>query len=119
MIAALVSSAVSDVGLGTSPNGSFGTAARRVSTCFRRRADYLARDSFTHHGLEGLVPKKRGPRGRHKLTEKVVRFIKQARANDESLGGRRLAKLVQQHLRISIDARTIERGAPRREKKRP
>ena len=84
-----------------------------------RPSFYLARDSFTQHGLEGLVPKKRGPRGRHKLTEKVVRFIKQARANDESLGGRRLAKLVQQHLRIAIDARTIERGVPRREKKRP
>lgn len=84
-----------------------------------RPSFYVARDSFTQHGLEGLVPKKRGPRGRHKLTEEVVRFIKQARANDDSLGGRRLAKLVQQHLRISIDARTIERGVPRREKKRP
>ena len=84
-----------------------------------RPSFYLSRGAFTQHGLEGLVPKKRGPRGRHKLTEKVVRFIKQARASDDSLGGRRLAKLVQQHLRISIDARTIERGVPRREKKRP
>ena len=94
-------------------------SAAAASFGFSRPSFYQARDSFTQHGLAGLVPRKRGPRGRHKLTGKIMRFIEKARAKDDSLGGRRLADLVRQRWRISIHPRTIERAVHPGEKKRP
>ena len=37
----------------------------------------LAKANFDKAGIGGLVPKKRGPRGRHKLNEKVFSFLAQ------------------------------------------
>lgn len=85
-----------------------------------RPSFYQARDSFAEEGLPGLVPKKRGPRGGHKVTETIVRFIEAARGADEALGGRRLAALVRERFDVTLHPRTIERALRRRaEKKRP
>jgi transposase len=84
---------------------------------FSRPSFYQARDSFTAEGLPGLVPKKRGPRGGHKVTEKILLFIEKARGGDATLGGRRLAELVLQRFDVTIHPRTIERALRQRSKK--
>jgi hypothetical protein len=65
-----------------------------------------------------LVPKKRGPRGGHKVTEKILRFNEKARVGDATLGGRQLAELVQQRFDVTIHPRTIERALLQRAKKK-
>lgn len=85
---------------------------------FSRPSFYQARDSFAEGGLAGLVPKKRGPRGGHKLTEEIALFIEQARAVEGKVGAGRLAELVQERFDVSIHPRTIERATLRRKKKR-
>jgi transposase len=54
---------------------------------FSRLSLYQARAAFEKRGGAGLVPRKRGPHGPHKLTGEVMRFLEQARAKDTSLTG--------------------------------
>ena len=84
---------------------------------FSRPSFYQARESFAAEGLPGLVPKKRGPRGGHKVTEKIMLFIQKARGGDAALGGRELAELVRQRFGVTIHPRTIERALLQRAKK--
>ena len=83
---------------------------------FSRPSFYQARDSFAEEGLPGLVPKKRGPHGGHKVTEEIMLFIEKAQSDDATLGGRGLAELVQQRFGITIHPRTIERALHQRVK---
>jgi hypothetical protein len=84
---------------------------------FSRPSFYHARDSFAAEGLPGLVPKKRGPRGGHKVTEKIMLFLEKARDGDATLGGQQLAELVMQRFDVTIHPRTIERAVGQRAKK--
>jgi transposase len=83
---------------------------------FSRQTFYQAQVAFERSGLAGLIPRKRGPRGAHKLTPEVVTFSEQCRAEDESLGTGELAKLIMESFGVSIHPRTIERGLSRRKK---
>ncbi len=85
---------------------------------FSRPSFYQARESFAAEGLPGLVPKKRGPRGGHKVTEKIMLFIEKARVGDATLGGRQLADLVRQRFDVTIHPRTVERALLQRAKKK-
>src|SRR5215472_8221467 len=39
---------------------------------------YVARELFNREGLPGLLPRKRGPKGAHKLTEETLAVLAQA-----------------------------------------
>jgi transposase len=78
---------------------------------------YKARDDFDKEGLLGLVPRKRGPHGGHKLTAKVLDFIEQQLAADNSLAGTELAKRVRKRHGVEVHASSIRRAVSRREKK--
>jgi hypothetical protein len=43
---------------------------------------YKAQSDFAHAGLVGLLPTKRGPRGAHKITAEVLRFIEEVLINE-------------------------------------
>ena len=85
---------------------------------FSRLSFYQARAAFEEGGLAGLVPKKRGPHGPHKLTGEVMAFVEQARAGEPSVPASEMARLVSKRFRVRIHPRTIERALARREKKR-
>lgn len=85
---------------------------------FSRPSFYQARESFSAEGLPGLVPKKRGPHGGHKVTEKIMLFIETAQNGDATLGGRRLAELVQRRFDVTLHPRTVERALRQRAKKK-
>jgi transposase len=84
---------------------------------FSRPAFYQARASFERDGLPGLVPKRRGPRHAHKLSEAVMQFIDQQRAKDRTLGAPALANMIRKRLGLSVHPRSIERALSRRTKK--
>ena len=85
---------------------------------FSRLSFYHAQTTLEREGLGGLVPKKRGPNGPHKLTEEVMAFLARARIDDPSIGSAELIKRVKKTFALRIHPRTIERALARREKKR-
>lgn len=79
---------------------------------------YHAQAALRQQGLPGLLPRKRGPRSGHKLSEEVVDFLETVRAEDDSLGSRQLVDRVQERFGIKVHPRSIERALVRRKKKR-
>lgn len=71
---------------------------------------YQTKAHFTEAGIAGLVPKKRGPRGPHKLQGEVLAFIEQRLTEGEPLRARQLATLIRQHFDVEVHPRTIERA---------
>jgi transposase len=71
---------------------------------------YQAKADFEEAGLAGLVPRKRGPRGPHKLQSEVLAFLKARLIPGEPIRARELAKLVQREFGVEMHPRTIERA---------
>jgi len=71
---------------------------------------YEAKGALDRDGLPGLVPKKPGPRGRHKMTPEVVAFVRGELANDASLSIGDLPALVKERFGLVVHRRTIERA---------
>ncbi len=84
---------------------------------FSRVAFYQAKAAFRDQGLPGLLPKRRGPRRAHKLTEAVLEFIDRKRAVQSNLRASALAAMIRQQLGLSVHPRSIERALVRRAKK--
>ena len=76
---------------------------------FSRPTYYQARASFDKAGIAGLVPKKRGPRGRHKLSGEVLAFLERHVVPGQPIRARELARLVRQEFKLDVHPRTIER----------
>jgi transposase len=66
--------------------------------------------SFDEAGVAGLVPKKRGPRGPHKLQGEILAFAEKQLVAGEPIRARELAKLIRQEFSVRIHPRTIERA---------
>jgi transposase len=73
---------------------------------------------FEGAGVAGLVPKKRGPRGPHKLQGEVLAFLEQHLSPDHPIRARTLATLIREQFDLTVHPRTIER-AVRGKKKTP
>ena len=84
---------------------------------FSRVALYQAMAAFQKEGLPGLLPHRRGPKAANKLTDAVLAFIDRQRAGDNSLRASALAKMVQEHLGLTVHPRSIERALARRARK--
>ena len=71
---------------------------------------YQARTSFDEAGVAGLVPKKRGPRGPHKLQGEILAYAEKQRVPGEPMCAQELAKLIRQKFSVEVHPRTIERA---------
>lgn len=85
---------------------------------FSRPSFYQAQRAFQQRGLTGLLPRKRGPRGGHKLTAEIVAFLQDAREHDPSVRPPELARRVADRFATTVHPRSIERALARQEKKR-
>jgi len=79
---------------------------------------YKAQADFAREGLAGLLPGKRGPRGPHKLTSKVMAFVIETLDEDPTLEAAAIAELVERKLGVHVHPRSIERALARVKKKR-
>jgi len=86
---------------------------------FSRPSFYKARSDFEAEGLPGLVARKRGPQGPHKLTEEVLAFLVDVRAEAPSVSASALADRVRDQFDRSLHPRSIERALAGAKKKRP
>ena len=71
---------------------------------------YQARASLDEAGVAGLVPKKRGPRGPHKLLGEILAFVEKQVVPGQPIRARELAMLVLQEFSVNVHPRTIERA---------
>ncbi len=71
---------------------------------------YQAKANFDEAGIAGLVPKKRGPRGRHKLHAEVLAFLEKQVVPGEPIRARALATLIREKFALDVHPRTIERA---------
>jgi transposase len=71
---------------------------------------YQTKAHFATAGVAGLVPRKRGPRGPHKLQGEALAFVKQHLVAGEPVRARALAKQLRQKFALTIHPRTIERA---------
>lgn len=70
---------------------------------------YQARADFEEAGITGLVPKKRGPRGPHKIQAEVSAFLRTQLVPGEPIRAHELARLIQEEFGLEVHPRTIER----------
>jgi len=93
-----------------------------TQTCARfglsRPSFYKSQQALAKEGLPGLVPKKRGPHGAHKLTQEVMDLIEERLAADRSLDAEALARMVRDRLEVTVHPRSIQRALARRPKER-
>ena len=82
-----------------------------------RVAFYEARRRMEGEGLAGLLSRPRGPKRAHKLSEEVMAFVEEVRAEDASLRASALAKRVRERFGLSVHPRSIERALARRGKR--
>ena len=71
---------------------------------------YQAASNFHGAGIGGLVPRKRGPRGPHKLRGEVLAFLKGQVIVGQPVRARKLATLLRQEFNMNVHPRTIERA---------
>src|SRR5437867_9834793 len=63
---------------------------------------YQAQDQFQKGGLEGLLPRKRGPKKPHKLTPQVRQYLQVLVASEPQLESRALARRLRQRFKVKI-----------------
>ena len=71
---------------------------------------YQAQSQFEQQGLEGLLPRKRGPHQPHKLTAPVREYLRELRQAEPSLSAEELARRVRQRFERELHPRTIEKA---------
>ena len=86
---------------------------------FSRPALYKAQEDFAREGLVGLIPRRRGPKGRHKLTPEVLAFVDQIRAIEPAIRTPDIVRRIQESFGTQVHRRSLERAlAPRKKKPR-
>src|ERR1700758_3434303 len=63
---------------------------------------YQAQAAFQQAGLSGLLPKRRGPREGHKLSEEVIEYVRDLRAADASLTTVACIQAIQEKFLIKV-----------------
>jgi transposase len=84
---------------------------------FSRPSFYKAQNNFSTKGLLGLIPRQKGPREAHKLSDDVMEFVEQAVHKDNTLKAPKIASLLEERFNLKVHPRSIERAIARRKKK--
>jgi transposase len=86
---------------------------------FSRPAFYKIQAEFEQAGIAGLLPRKRGPRGGHKLTGEVLEFVEEIRQSGETRTTADVVARIRERFGVRVHRRTIERALRRGGKKTP
>ena len=96
-----------------------GMSVARAATAFgfSRVAFYEIQRAWQGEGVGGLMPRPRGPKRGHKLTDEVMDFVRAAQAKDAALRAPGLVEQVRERFGIEVHPRSIERALARQSKK--
>ena len=78
---------------------------------------YRSEEALQREGLPGLLGKKRGPQGAHKLTEGILELLEKLLEEDPSRRSQDLAVELKERRGLKVHPRSIERALARRKKK--
>ncbi len=97
-----------------------GVPVARTADAFgvSRPTFYQTQAAFQQRGLAGLVPRKRGPHGAHKLDDAVMTFVATLRTDDPALSVRALVPRIHARFGLDVHPRSLERALRREENKR-
>ena len=84
---------------------------------FSRISFYKTHKAFKEHGVAGLLPKKRGPRRAHKLSEEVMKFVSELTDQKPDIRSTEIKKEIKERFSITVHKRSIERAIKRSKKK--
>ena len=79
---------------------------------FSRMTLHHLRKRFEAEGMTGLLPRYKGPRRAHKLTEEVLVFVVQTLEAEPDLRTADLPRRVEETFGFSVHVRSIERVIP-------
>jgi transposase len=80
---------------------------------------YQAQAHFQEAGLQGLLPRQRGPKHPHKLTDEVFGHLKDLQAKEPGLSAGELARRLRQRFKVKLHRRTIEKALKDKAKRGP
>jgi transposase len=86
---------------------------------FSRPSFYKAQEDFAQAGLAGLIPRKRGPKGRRKLKAQIMDFVARTQTQEPSLKSAALVRRIQEKFALTVHRRTLERALLAVKKKPP
>jgi transposase len=78
---------------------------------------YQAQAHFQEGGLPGLLPRQRGPKRPHKLTDEVLAHLQDLRQKEPGLSTAELARRLRQRFKIKLHQRTLEKALKARAKR--
>lgn len=84
---------------------------------FSRPSFYKISADFKREGIPGLLPRKRGPRGGHKLTNEVLEFIRKSCTEEQPISIATLLDELEKRFGVRVHRRSLERALKRYEKK--
>ena len=79
---------------------------------------YQAQAAFQQAGLNGLIPKHRGPKEGHKLSTEVIEYVRTLRAGEPGLTTVACVQAVQKKFGITVHRRSLERALSGKKKPR-
>src|SRR5437867_2585630 len=79
---------------------------------------YEAKDLLAEQGLDGLVPRKSGPKTAHKFSLEALGLLQATRAQEPAISADELARRVKQRFQITVHPRSIERALVGHQEKR-
>lgn len=77
---------------------------------FSRPTIYQAQSQFQKEGLEGLLPRKRGPKQPHKLKPTVLAHLRKLVSSQPASRPKELARALRQRFRVKLHPRTVEKA---------
>lgn len=84
---------------------------------FSRPSFYDAQRAFESEGIPGLIPKKRGPKHPHKLTDAVIKYLEECIEQNHKLKPTDLLSLLEERFNLVVDVRSIQRALTKVKKK--
>lgn len=84
---------------------------------FSRLSFYRILALFEKLGFAGFIPKKRGPKAAHKITEEVLNFILKQIQNSPDIKSHELQKIIHDKFGLSVHPRSIERALSKKKRK--
>ena len=79
---------------------------------------YEARENFRQEGIEGLLPKKRGPKKARKLTPQVRGYLEELVASNPALKATVLVQRVRRRFGVLLHVRTVEKALQKKGRQR-
>jgi transposase len=77
---------------------------------------YKTQGALAGHGLAGLVPRQRGPKGGHKISAEVLSFVEEVKAATPELTLLQVIGMIAERFGRDVHRRSLERALARKKK---